>query len=320
MKFGKILLFSVFVTVLFTGCDKISERVRTSKDVQEIPDSESEPIKVEGYVILHGLSVAVIEEGTDTKTASYHGKSLTIGEKVTIIGDPITAVYRDAEKEYSRISYSTGEEQEGYVRIPYVVANSTFAVVTSEKAIIYDSPKLTSPTNTILPRLSLVAMHNDFSDNNFVKITYADQESTYIYENRYLKKSDVSVTEDDVVSSVLFFLASRKEGVAKLELLENAQQYSGSIFLPEIERALNEIAGDTEIEEISAIGTINDNNVNIRDLPNIENSTIVATVDLGEKLVITGRTKEDSSIQGTTSRWYRTAEPKGWIFGAYLDF
>ena len=324
MNTWKILLISVLFISLLFGCDKITEKL-TSESSQETPAPETEqevapePEKLEGYVILDGLSIASIEEGTDGNTASYQGKNLTIGEKVTVIGESIKAVYRENEREYSKIVYTTGEEQEGYVRTPYVITNSTFAVVTDDEAIIYTSPKITNPTNTILTRMSFVAIHNDFKDTKFVKVTYTDQESSIIYENKYLKNTDVSVLEDDVVSAILFYLASKQEGKAKTELLKSAQQFTASLFLPAIEDALNELTIGSVVEEISAVGIVNDDNVNIRDLPSVENGNIVMTVNTGDKLDITGRTKAEFTIQGITARWYRTSTPEGWIFGAFLD-
>lgn len=325
MNTWKILFLSVLSISLLFGCDKNSEKMKISESSQEVSDSVTEkeqapePEKIDGYVILDGLSIASIEEGPDGNTASYQGKQLTIGEKVTVIGESITAVYRENEREYSQIVYITGEEQDGYVRTPYVIPNSTFAVIANEEAIIYKSPKITNPTNTILPRMSFVAIHNDFNDNKFVKVTYTDQESSIIYENKYLKISDVSDIEDDVVSAVLFYLASKQDGKAKTELLKNAQQFAGSLFLPDIEDALNELTVGSVVEEMSVVAIVNDDNVNIRDLPSVENGNVVMTVNTRDKLDITGRTKEEFTIQGITERWYRISEPEGWIFGAFLD-
>jgi len=324
MNTWKILLLSVLSISLLFGCDKITEKL-TSESSQEAqasetePETAPEPEKLEGYVILDGLSIASIEEGTDGNTASYQGKQLTIGEQVTVIGESIKAVYRENEREYSQIVYTTGEEQEGYIRTPYVITNSTFAVITDEEAIIYTSPKITNPTNTILPKMSFVAIHNDFKDTKFVKVTYTDQESSIIYENKYLKNTDVSVLEDDVVSAILFYLATKQEGKAKTELLKSAQQFAASLFLPAIEDALNELTIGSVVEEISAIGIVNDDNVNIRDLPSVETGNVVMTVNSRDKLDISGRTKKEFTIQGITARWYRTSTPEGWIFGAFLD-
>lgn len=321
MNTCKFFLICALPLLLILGCEKTTEKSKSSESSQEVAvsDPEPEPERAEGYVILDGLSIALIEEELDKKIVSFHGQTLAIGEKVTVIGEPVNAVYRENEREYSRVLYTTGEEQQGYVRTPYIVTDSTFAVISSDEAVIYSSPKITSPTNILLPRMAFLAIHNDFVDDTFVKVTYADQESSIVSENKFLKASDVSIIEDDVVSAILYYLASKQEGAAKTELLKNAQQFAGSIFLPEINIAFSELAGKLEIEEISASAIVNDDNVNIRDLPSIENGAVIITVNSGDELDIRGRTKEEITINGITDRWYNTTEPEGWIFGAFLD-
>lgn len=319
MKRVVFLLLAAGIPLL-SGCEK----TKVGESQQQEPEvvSEPEPAVVPGIVILNGLSIADIPQTeVGVPEVKYINKHLTVGEEVAIVGEPVSALYRGDEREYSLIRYKDGEEREGYVRTPYIVPDSTFGVIANDQAVIYSSPKITAPTDTVLPRMSFVAVHNDFKDADFVRISYANQENSYLYTDRYLKKTDVSTNEQDTASAVLYFLAMKSDGIAREELLRNASSMQSSIFMDQIAQAIagSEPAPDYTVKEISRSAVVIGKKVNVRTAPTVSGSKVIGQLSTNDRILVNARTDELVEVDGARDYWYRIENPAGWIFGHYIE-
>jgi hypothetical protein len=79
-----------------------------------------------------------------------------------------------------------------------------------------------------------------------------------------------------------------------------------------------------QIKNINKYSYINDDNVNVRELPT-KKSGIVKKINKDSKIVITGVSEKPESIDGTICYWLRINEvekgkeiPVGWVFGKYI--
>ncbi|HTZ52546.1 MAG TPA: hypothetical protein VMF68_12845, partial [Spirochaetia bacterium] len=80
------------------------------------------------------------------------------------------------------------------------------------------------------------------------------------------------------------------------------------------------------------VGTVNDDRVNLRDLPDVKHGKVLRKLSRGDEVQILKKTVEEETISGRTSVWYRLGVPygdvgqgmqspdvNGWVFGAYVD-
>jgi uncharacterized protein YgiM (DUF1202 family) len=127
----------------------------------------------------------------------------------------------------------------------------------------------------------------------------------------------------DVQSSILLQTAEAldpsKEKNRREALLESAlYDYPGSIFVDDI-RALIEPAAAASFRETDTWFVVIDDNVNVREDPNIS-SRVVTRLDQGIEVYAVEETSDEYSIDGQTARWRRIVDPaEGWVFGAWLE-
>lgn len=280
-------------------------------------------------VVSQLLTFREVESDDETREFTRNF-TLTIGESVTRIGEPVTGETPFGERELIRIRNSVGDE--AYAIERYFVPEATLGIVTDSNAVVYSRPDLVSPTPNVLPRGSAVAIFPDDPGNGFIEVTSWDHESGTPYVEVFLQEGDVSTDRNDVQAGLLLFVARQTAAeVAREELLVNAESLGNTAFVDDIRRELaiargedpedampSELA-DIETEEFAFTGVINANATVVYRFPDAEPDYQVTTLDEGAIVDVEERTVDAFTVEGETSSWFRIANPAGWVFGSRID-
>jgi hypothetical protein len=183
-----------------------------------------------------------------------------------------------------------------------------------DEALLYTRPDLTAlATGSLLalPLYTMVAVFPEMAAEQFTGVsTYLDNVGSV--KKLYVKRQLITTDPADVQAMRLYQLAlATTVGIRRRELLTNAMEISSSFnFL--ISRAQDELESYTSISERF---TVTDDNVNIRDRPDVEGGKIGS---LNKDVVVNarGRTNVRWQAAGKTDYWYLL--DNGWVFGAFL--
>jgi hypothetical protein len=80
-----------------------------------------------------------------------------------------------------------------------------------------------------------------------------------------------------------------------------------------------------EVDPQNFIAYINDDDVNIRNLPSIKEGLVISKTNTGEKIRVIRRTEEKDTINNINTYWFmvdfgKTRNISGWVFGKYISF
>lgn len=267
------------------------------------------------YIMKEGASLWTLKGRTMTWAASLSlGQELLSASKETTKG-----VYKEVE--YDLVKVKTDADEEGYV-IDSLVARDArgLAVVTGTLATLYSQPRDTAVLSTVIPRMNLVAVWEVPGKGDFLKVAGFASDTGSSFGDKYLLVSDLSVLEKDVNAAMLLqAIKEQKKKEQKLKTLQIInQKYPGSVFGPtvaEIRAALDteKVATEAYAAALTATDT-----VNIRDIPSIFGSVVVA-IKKGETATATARTTAEYEINDQKGKWVKVSAPKeGWVFDAYV--
>ncbi len=268
------------------------------------------------------------------------------GDLRLVYGEKISSLNESAEAETSggqAVTYVKIQNQDGkeaWIPQKWFVPNGKLGVVTSYEAVVYNSAKVIDPSSDIISRGTLVVTVPDETDS-FVEFIAWDEVKDKSYTGKFLKAEDISFKEIDVDAARYLFLASTFEGpnaeVQKKELLKAAYDTKSAAFMKEITNEMNSMKGDApavsstakedtaiklptrEVEDFTFSGVLNDSNVNVRDYPYEQGTTVVAQLNSGDGVEISKRTVNAYTVGGVTANWYYISQLDGWIFGAFVD-
>ncbi|MFW5688216.1 MAG: hypothetical protein ACOC1U_01490 [Spirochaetota bacterium] len=333
-------IVSIALLMVLAGCVPSSDGASGAGTAVE--PAEPQPVEVPSVNVVHQLLTYQAVGGDETDEAGgesdeggslptfERGFTLTIGEDVTRIGEAFTGVTPFGERVLIRIRNSVGEEAYAFDR--YLVPNATAAIVTDEQAVLYSRPNLASPTEVIVPRGSLAALHEPEPRSGFFNVTTYDHERETAYFDRWVKAEDLSTEDVDVQAGSLLFVARRAgSDVVREELLRNAEGLGESAFVDEVRRELALLRGEEpedalpadlvgiEIEEFAFTGVINENGTTVYRYPQSRPEYAGTTLDEGAIVDVEERTVEAFTVDGETSSWFRVRNPAGWVFGAFID-
>lgn len=269
----------------------------------------------QSYIIKDGASLWSLKGKNMTWEAS-----LPLGQPLLSVSKGITqGVYKDVD--YELVKVKTDNNEEGYI-IESLVARDAkgLAVVTNTLATLYSQARDTAVLSTIVPRMNIIAVWDVPGKADYIKVAgYAIDTGNSISE-KFLLTSDISLNEKDINTALLLQAIKsqkKKEQKQKTAQIIN-QKYPGSVFsstVSELKAAL-----DTETlstEDYSAILNATDT-VNIRDIPSIYGSVIVA-IKKGEKVTGVKRSTTEVFINELKGRWVNVSTPKeGWVFDAWF--
>ncbi len=266
----------------------------------------------------------IIKDGTSLW--SLKGKTMTwvssqsIGSQlVSAANGTVKGTYKDAE--YDLVKVKTDANEEGYVFESSIARNAKgLAVVTNTLATVYSQPKDTSVLSTIIPLMNIIAVWEVPGKPDFLQFScYAGDTGTYISE-KYILASDISQGDSDVNTALLLQAIKaqpKKEQKQKtLQILVKKYPVSSfSALVAELNAAFT--PQNIPSEEFNASLTASDT-VNIRDIPSVYGSVIVA-LKKGDKITSVLKTIASYTIGDKTGKWLKISAPKeGWVFDAYF--
>jgi uncharacterized protein YgiM (DUF1202 family) len=265
----------------------------------------------EAFVLLNNTSV-YIEKSMGVLDWS---EAVTLGDKVTVTSGITKMKVDGKDKDFYKVKLASGHE--GFIRSILLGVGGTLAAVKNDGAFTYSEPRDVKITDRTLLRAQVVVVLKD-SVSPFVHVVGYEDAKDYPID-LYMTASDVTTSDTDLSSLILLTVAkSQKNAAVKKNLLTMAaSKYSTSQFLDLISAQLGpgQPRGTSPTSETF---TVNDDNVNVRDIPNELGSKVVGTLKKGDSVEVTDVTNDQYTVAGQTARWYKVKDT-GWVFGAFLD-
>jgi hypothetical protein len=265
------------------------------------------------------------DTGNETDKTKW-AASMALGEKV-VIGQARRATFAGDGKVYNFMEIRRDSGGDGLAFASQIAESGSLAVVTDEKAVLYKSAKTIDATSIVLPRKTVAVCFPDTQSGGFVEIKAYDPEAQVTRQN-FIRTSSISRDEADIQSSILLqtALPLKNEGAEKIRrdvLLESAlMDYPSSAFRADIEAlmGLNTKAIIKTEPADRRFMSVNDDNVNVRDLPDPIAGKVIGQLNQHDEVTISEQTSATYTIEGQRARWYRITDPfNGWVFGGFLE-
>jgi hypothetical protein len=281
-----------------------------------------------GYVLRVNSAFYVLENDTGDKAdKTKWADSMALGEKV-LVGKTREATFAGDGKVYEFIEVRRDKGKDGLAFASQVAASGSLAVVVDEKANLYKSAKTIDVTGTILARKTVLVCIPNTESGGFVEIKAYDPEAQAYRQNHFIRTASISTRESDIQSSILLqtALTLKNEGAEKIRkdaLLESALlEYPNSAFNADIQALVNPNTAAVIRTEPAArrLMTVNDNNVNVRDLPDSVAGRVTGQLNMDDEVTVNEQTSAVYTIGEQSDRWYHITEPlNGWVFGVFLE-
>jgi len=186
-------------------------------------------------VIVADLPLYNLAGGTLTATR----ETIPIGEKVAIVGPSQKITQGGREREFLHVKRDSGSD--GWVRADQVVSRAILAVIATEDSVIYSAEANSAATAESIPRMTIVAIHSETGGMPFIRVTCFDPSAKIMLRNVALRNEGVSAKPSDVQAAILLQLAqaSKSSKQQKAFLTSGLKDYSDSIFLPDLQSALD---------------------------------------------------------------------------------
>lgn len=281
----------------------------------------------EAFVIMNGLPLYQEQGGT-----LKWKENLTIGDKVQVKGKIQKIKLEGKDRDFLKVVAPSGAE--GFARAPYLVQKASLAVVRADKAVVYSEPRDVKITSKSISQQTVVAVLAEGSSSSFAKIVcYDAAQDAYFTDPVYVAAEDLTAADADINATILFATAtSTKNKDIRANLLKVIEKrYSSSIFFDKIRSALDPSAAPQANAPAAQAAPskpvvakpgkfiVNDDNVNVRALPDEANGEVVAQLSKDTAVETVEATARAYTVAGQTGLWYRIVEPAGWVFGVFLD-
>jgi len=324
MKRITIIPALVFAALLLFSCQK-NNGAKTSAD--GVKQDAAKNAENDGYVLRINAAFYTLESDTGDKTdKTKWAASMSLGEKI-IVGKTRQATFSGDGKVYDFTEVRRDIGGSGFAFASQVSEGGGLAVVTDEKAILFKTANTVDATSTILPRKTVAVCFPETQSNGFIEIKAYDPEAQ-AYRKNFIRITSISRKEADIQSSILLqtALTLKNEGADKIRrdvLLESALlDYPDSAFSMDIQALVNpntSAAIKTEPSSRSSM-SVNDFNVNVRDLPDSVAGRVIGKLDKDDDVTVNEQTSAVYTVGEQSGRWYHITEPvEGWVFGAFLD-
>jgi hypothetical protein len=328
---NKIILFSLVLVALFGVSCKKKEAPQVHEI--EVVAADSDGLGY-GFVLQVNCSFYTLETNTGEETdKTKWAAAMSLGERVRT-GQVRKLTFSDG-KVYEFLEIHRDNGSIGYTFTNRVALGGRLAVVVDDNgANLYRTPKAVDVSGVILSRKTVAVYYPETEVSGFVKVRALDPvRDAYVRtDNDYVRRNSLSFKESDIESSILLqtALTMKNEGAEKVRkdaLLKSALDgFPDSVFYNEINEIVNPgstpQAATVKTEPISHLltGTINDDNVNVRDFPGTTGK-VVGTLNQYQNVTITEQTTETFVVGGQTERWFKITSPvEGWVFGAFVDY
>ncbi|GHV53472.1 hypothetical protein AGMMS49579_12290 [Spirochaetia bacterium] len=307
----------IFLLFSFAACSKNESKSPAPGITPEITESLSY-----GYTLRPQWLYTLAEDTGAEKDTTKALEALSLGEQLTILdgGSPRKATnsYDNKPYDYTRVRRDTGKE--GLVFANQIAAGGELAVVIDEKANLYRTPKNVDVTDNILPFKTILVIFPETMKDNFIEFSAYDPEKTAYRKDVFIRTGAYSTRDDDVQASILLQTAlalDAKEQVRREALLKAAlEDYPDSAFTAEIRGILYPGEGVAVQDSSYTYLFVNDDNVNVREMPH-ETSSVVAKLMAGTEVYVGSETVHTYTVGGLTDKWFYVNDT-GWVFGAFL--
>jgi hypothetical protein len=318
---------TAIIALLFFSCEKKDAPPTTGAVVErDAVDAVVAYAGNTGYVLRPGASLMVLnaDTGAETDTVKW-AVTMNLGDKITV-GETRRATWNGEVYDFFEIRTDSGREGLAFAR--QVAAGGNLAVVIDDRANLYRTAKSTDVTGDLISRKTVLVYFPETESGGYVEIKAYDPVVEF-YRQSFMRLSSLSRKESDIQSSIHLQLAeplkddgndkNRKEALLGSALSD----YPDSVFYAEI-YALR-YPNATAAIRTESLGmlfmAVNDNDVNVRDLPDSVVGKMISQLSNGDEVLVNEQTVNTSTIDGVSARWYHIIEPyDGWVFGAFLDF
>ena len=320
----------LLMAVLLYSCQR-GERPQSSQRIDPAV-VEAEAIAgglAAGYVLRVNSGIYALDTDTGQETDVLRwAAGMSLGERV-YAGEIRRATFQERVYEFVKIRRENGTE--GYAFTTQVAVGGQLAVVTDDRAILHRGPRTIDVSNVILTRRTVVVFYPETESGGYVEVRGFDigRNTTIAAGNNFVRLNTLSRQEADIQSSILLqtalALTRPEDNVRKEALLESALlDYPNSIFYSEINEIVNpsnfKIVATEPLESRVTMWVTNDN-VNIRDIPDIEIGRAIGSLNGLDEVSAFEQTMGIYTINEQQARWYKVTTAsniEGWVFGAFL--
>lgn len=263
----------------------------------------------EAFVLLNNASIFREKSMGNLEFA----ETATLGDKVVVQGGIVKAKFDGKERDYYKVKLPSGKE--GFIRANVLGIGGTLGVVKADGVLTYSEPRDVKVTDRSLSRAQVAVVLKDGSTDQFIHVVGYEDAKDLPFD-LYVASSDVSINDVDLSAVILLTVAkSQKNPAVKKNLLTAAvNKYSTSQFMDLVQAQL----GPRATKPLAGTFAVNDDNVNVRDLPNEAGSKVVGTLGNGQIVTVVEVTADSYTVGGKTAPWYRVQAPAGWVFGTFL--
>ena len=269
----------------------------------------------EAYILLNGCAM-----WQDTGAKLTWTENLTLGDKVTLQNRTSKFKQDGEDKEFVRVKAPDGKD--GWVRTPYLSMKSSLAIVKADKAVIYSEPREVKITSKFVSNMTLVAVLQDGSTGGFAKIQGYDRAQKRLFtDSTFVSLDDLTMADADINAVILYTVAVSSDDLAlKKNLLKVAlAKYGSTIFLGNLQAAAGVAPSAVkDTTPANAVYFVNDDNVNVRSIPDEKNGQVVAQLSTGVRVEVTEMTTQTYTVGDSTAAWFHIKSPDGWVFGSFL--
>jgi hypothetical protein len=256
MKKQIILFTLIAVVMLFFSCKKTgdSSASQTGFIDEPIHTAPVSSITKPGFALRVNTGFYVLdgEDSGDASTKTKWSAYLSLGESV-LTGQTRRMTFNNTVYDFIEVQRDTNSE--GYALKNQIAVGGRLGVVVEEKAVLYDSPKLVSPTNATISRRTVLVYYPETEKDGFVEVQGIEGEGSnfLIPKDRYMSRLSISESNSDIQASILLQTAktmtNANQTVARDAILKSAlDNFSDSTFVYEIQNYKREISGDTDAD------------------------------------------------------------------------
>jgi len=138
-----------------------------------------------------------------------------------------------------------------------------------------------------------------------------------------LPRKLLTTSSADVNLVVLWRLAAlESDAGAKIALLNQAlARYSSSSLAPVVQEKLDSLSGKTVLAttEVSLIVSATADGTKVWPEPVEGKGTPVGELAVGQQVQVVEQSTEAQTVNGVSARWYKIADPVGWVFGGRVS-
>ncbi len=270
----------------------------------------------EAWVLVNGSAVWQEKGGKLTWL-----ENLTIGDKVTLTSRVSKFKQDGDDREFIKVKAPDGKE--GWVRTLMLSMKSSLAVVKVDKSLVYSEPREVKITSKYISNMTLVAVLQDGSTGSFAKVQAYDRaQKRFFTDATFVSVDDLTTSDVDINATILYTTAvsSDDQGIKKNLLKVAITKYGGTVFLPMIQAAAGlEPVVAKDLTPASGTFVVNDDDVNIRSIPDEKSGQVVGKLAKGAKVDVSEKTSQTYTVGDSTAPWYHIKSPDGWVFGSFLD-